>query len=565
MSDLTITLVEFEVDVSTPEPIVDLGMFVEGPQGPPGATGATGPQGATGATGAASTVPGPTGPTGATGPQGPKGDKGDTGATGPAGPTGATGPTGPTGPAGADGSGATWSTLSGKPSTFPPSTHGHAIADTTGLQTALDGKAAVSHGHVISDTTGLQSAIDAAATTAAWSGVTGKPAVIGAGADAAAARTAISAASVAAVDTAQGSADAAYNAAQDAKARANHTGTQPASTISDFATAADTRVAAGITGKEPSIATGTTSQYWRGDKSWQTLDKAAVGLGNVDNTSDATNLTEALAASLAQGVVLRASVKTSTDVDPSKTYTIVSGSITTITGTTVATVTLAPGDKILVDNAPASTGVANGYATSQPANGLYVVTAVGANLTVQRAPEMSGTNYPMGKVIHVERGVGGAGTIYAGGLLAVTSPNGTSCTYGTTAIQFAGEYLDKAVAGDLINYYLGVERTAAATLTNKTINASNNTIIPRVVSTVTSTVTLAATSDLVVFIGASGVVTLPTAVGNTARYTLKNIDAVNNKTILTTSSQTIDGTTTITLTPDSAIDLVSDGANWRIV
>lgn len=39
--------------------------------------------------------------------------------------------------------------------------------------------------------------------------------------------------------------------------------------------------------KEPSISAGTIAQYWRGDKSWQTLDKAAVGLGNVDNTSDA--------------------------------------------------------------------------------------------------------------------------------------------------------------------------------------------------------------------------------------------------------------------------------------
>jgi hypothetical protein len=38
--------------------------------------------------------------------------------------------------------------------------------------------------------------------------------------------------------------------------------------------------------KENSISAGTTGQYWRGDKSWQTLDKAAVGLGNVDNTSD---------------------------------------------------------------------------------------------------------------------------------------------------------------------------------------------------------------------------------------------------------------------------------------
>ena len=40
--------------------------------------------------------------------------------------------------------------------------------------------------------------------------------------------------------------------------------------------------------KEPTISAGTTSQYWRGDKTWQTFDKAAVGLSNVDNTSDAT-------------------------------------------------------------------------------------------------------------------------------------------------------------------------------------------------------------------------------------------------------------------------------------
>jgi hypothetical protein len=41
------------------------------------------------------------------------------------------------------------------------------------------------------------------------------------------------------------------------------------------------------TAYEPIIAVGTTAQYWRGDKTWQTLDKSAVGLSNVDNTSDA--------------------------------------------------------------------------------------------------------------------------------------------------------------------------------------------------------------------------------------------------------------------------------------
>jgi hypothetical protein len=60
----------------------------------------------------------------------------------------------------------TWEGLTGKPSTFPPSAHSHAIGDVTGLQTALDGKqaagsyAAATHGHSISDVTGLQTALD---------------------------------------------------------------------------------------------------------------------------------------------------------------------------------------------------------------------------------------------------------------------------------------------------------------------------------------------------------------------------------------------------------------------
>lgn len=46
-----------------------------------------------------------------------------------------------------------------------PVAHTHAIADTTGLQAAIDGKAASSHTHAISDTTGLQAALDGKAAT----------------------------------------------------------------------------------------------------------------------------------------------------------------------------------------------------------------------------------------------------------------------------------------------------------------------------------------------------------------------------------------------------------------
>jgi len=40
-----------------------------------------------------------------------------------------------------------------------------------------------------------------------------------------------------------------------------------------------------LSGKQDFIATGTTGQYYRGDKTFQTLDNAAVGLGNVTNNA----------------------------------------------------------------------------------------------------------------------------------------------------------------------------------------------------------------------------------------------------------------------------------------
>jgi hypothetical protein len=63
---------------------------------------------------------------------------------------------------------------------------------------------------------------------------------------------------------------------------------------STFPPSSHTHVIADVTGlqtaldgKEGTITAGTTAQYWRGDKSWQTMNKSSVGLGNVDNTSDA--------------------------------------------------------------------------------------------------------------------------------------------------------------------------------------------------------------------------------------------------------------------------------------
>lgn len=85
----------------------------------------------------------------------------------------------------------TWDTLPGKPSTFPPSSHTHGIADIDGLQSALDSKIESvawddvsgkpsafppsSHTHTIEDVSGLQSALDSKLESVSWGDVQGKP------------------------------------------------------------------------------------------------------------------------------------------------------------------------------------------------------------------------------------------------------------------------------------------------------------------------------------------------------------------------------------------------------
>lgn len=69
-----------------------------------------------------------------------------------------------------------YSSLTGIPSTFAPSAHNHVIADTTGLQTALDGKAASTHTHATSDVTGLDAAL---ANKANVSALTSKADLVG--------------------------------------------------------------------------------------------------------------------------------------------------------------------------------------------------------------------------------------------------------------------------------------------------------------------------------------------------------------------------------------------------
>ena len=73
-----------------------------------------------------------------------------------------------------------------------------------------------------------------------------------------------------------------------------------------------------LNAKEDSITAGTTSQYFRGDKTFQTLNKNAVGLGNVDNTSD-INKPVSTAQQIAIDAKVENNLTASTTVAPSKT------------------------------------------------------------------------------------------------------------------------------------------------------------------------------------------------------------------------------------------------------
>jgi len=73
-----------------------------------------------------------------------------------------------------------------------------------------------------------------------------------------------------------------------------------------------------------------------------------------------------------------------------------------------------------------------------------------------------------------------------------------------------------------------------------------------------------ALTDYVYLISGTTLYTQPTAVSNTNRYTIKNT-GVGTVTVGFSGGQTGDGSTTLPLTPNSSVDLISDNSNWRII
>lgn len=121
----------------------------------------------------------------------------------------------------------------------------------------------------------------------------------------------------------------------------------------------------------------------------------------------------------------------------------------------------------------------------------------------------------------------------------------------------------KIIAGT--NITLGSTGANAGT-GDVTINASGGgSGITRSINSISGTTTgaAAASTDYVYLCTGTFTYTQPTAVSNTNNYTIKNV-STGIITIVFTSAQNADSLTSITLTQNQSLDMISDNANWRI-
>ncbi|MGV1012285.1 MAG: beta strand repeat-containing protein, partial [Flavobacterium sp.] len=138
---------------------------------------------------------------------------------------------------------------------------------------------------------------------------------------------------------------------------------------SDLNKPISTATQAALDTKENTIAAGTTAQYFRGDKLWQTLDKSAVGLSNVDNTSDSNKPISTATQTALNAKENLANKSTTTTLGSSNTLYPTQNAVKTYVDTQIASATI-PDATTLVKGKIQLAGDLSGTAASPTVPGL---------------------------------------------------------------------------------------------------------------------------------------------------------------------------------------------------
>ncbi len=120
---------------------------------------------------------------------------------------------------------------------------------------------------------------------------------------------------------------------------------------------------------------------------------------------------------------------------------------------------------------------------------------------------------------------------------------------------------------NLVKFMIDSSGNVGIVTTSPNSSLHNNGSFALPIVSKTANYTLTSSDHTVIASGAGTTITLPTAVNIQGRiYVIKRNDSTNNITVNTTSLQTIDGATSLTLSTNYQVIMVqSDNANWQII
>jgi len=124
--------------------------------------------------------------------------------------------------------------------------------------------------------------------------------------------------------------------------------------------------------------------------------------------------------------------------------------------------------------------------------------------------------------------------------------------------------VDYSVSGSTITFTVAPVTGSSIFAYYNTFSASGGIITRSITSaSVNTTAGGTASTDYVYFVTGTTTITLPTAVGNTNRYTIKSVSGIT--TVACFGAQTIDGSATIGIAVEDSVDLISNNTEWKVV